>query len=102
MEVRLDDGLDCVRATSRLALELFSGQNMTPSIVCDNLQSAHSLHVGAPEPHPCKFEAVGSRRRSEFLPKIELCRLDRIRRRLLRCLILGGFVAFAPSLALGV
>ena len=43
-----------------------------------------------------------SRRRSSLLPKIKLCRLDRIRRRLLRCLILCGFVAFAPSLALGV
>ena len=43
-----------------------------------------------------------SRRRSSLLPKIKLCCLDRIRRRLLRCLILCGFVAFAPSLALGV
>jgi hypothetical protein len=30
---------------------------MTPSIVCDNLQSAHSLHAGVPEPHPCRFES---------------------------------------------
>ena len=59
---------------------------------------AHSLHPGAPEPLPRKFES----RRSSLLPKIKLCRLDRIRRRLFRCLILGGFVAFAPSLALGV
>ena len=45
---------------------------------------------------------IWSRRRSSLLPKIKLCRLDRTRRRLLRCLILCGFVAFAPSLALGV
>ena len=32
-------------------------QSMTPSIVCDNLLSAHSSHAGAPEPHPCKFES---------------------------------------------
>jgi hypothetical protein len=55
----------------------------------------NSLHPGAPEPHPRKFECRRSRRRSSLLPKIKLCRLDRIRRRLLRCLILCGFVAFA-------
>src|ERR1700730_17018308 len=38
---------------------LFRGacKKMTPSIVGDSLQSAHSLHAGAPEPHPCKFES---------------------------------------------
>ena len=60
---------------------------------------AHSLHPGTPEPHPRRFESRRLRRRSSLLPKIKLCRLGRIRRRLLRCLILCGFVSFAPSLA---
>ena len=32
-------------------------KNVTPSIVCDNLQSAHSLPAGPPEPHHYKFES---------------------------------------------
>ena len=62
------------------------------------VESAHGVDDHA----ACGPVPSGPRRRSSLLPKIKLCRLDRIRHRLLRCLILCGFVAFAPSLALGV
>ena len=60
---------------------------------------AHSLHPGAPEPHPRKFESRRSRRLAHRSPKDQV--VSSGSHPGYRCLILCGFVAFAPSLALG-
>ena len=60
LSTRSDPSLRLVMAAKRSGpLEAFprACKNVTPSIVCDNLQSAHSLPAGPPEPHPYKFES---------------------------------------------